>query len=227
LDPKDIEKTVKPLLQDPMNCTVPCFWGITPGKTSMDEARLIFSHLGLKPYEGIDPNSGRDFYSIAYESSNGRDSYVTLYPSSNQVTNIVIKPEINKQKEGSLREWTAYSPATLIKKFGQPSYLDLYLAWPGGGGSEVILNIYFETLDLVVQYTGENIFPSSNHSPQLCPLTAPFDYVRLWLGPKPPDPPLVGVPLEQATSLSMDMFTQLMLGDPQDACFTIKGDVFQ
>lgn|GEM_PF-1643256 len=227
LDPKSVEETVQPLLQDPMNCTIPCFWGITPGKTSMDEARLFFSRLGFSPYEGIDPNSGREFYSIAFESSMGRNSYVTLYPSSNRVANIVIKPEIKKQKDGSLREWSAYSPETIIKKYGQPSHVDFYLAWPGGGGSEVIINMYFGTLDLIVQYTGENMLPSSNHSPQLCPLTAPFDYVRLWLGPKPPDPPLIGVPLEQATSLTMDQFTQLMLGDPQDACFTIKGDVFQ
>lgn len=227
LDPKIIEETVQPLLQDPMNCTVPCFWGITPGKTSMDEARLFFSRLRFSPYEGKDPNSGGDFYSIAYESSIGRNSYVTLYPSSNRVANIVIKPEINKQNEDSPWEWTVYSPETLIKKYGQPSHVDFYLAWPGGGGSEVIINMYFDTLDLIVQYTGENMLPTNNHSPQLCPLTTPFDYVRLWLGPKPPDPPPVGVPLEQATSLTMDMFTQLMLGDPQDACFTIKGDVFQ
>lgn len=226
-DPKSMEETVQPLLQDPMNCTVPCFWGITPGKTSMDEARLFFSRLGFSPYEGTDPNSGRDFYSIAYESSIDRDSYVTLYPSNNRVANIVVKPEISKQKEGSPREWNAYSPETLIKKYGQPSYVDFYLAWPGGGGSEIIINMYFGTLDLIVQYTGENMLPSSNHSPQLCPLTAPFDYVRLWLGPKPPDPPLVGIPLEQATSLTMDQFTQLMLGDPQDACFNLNAKAFQ
>ena len=89
------------------------------------------------------------------------------------------------------------------------------------------MNMYFDPLDLVVQYTGENMLSSSNHSPQLCPLTDPFDYVRLWLGPEPPDPPLAGIPLQQATSLTMDQFTQLMLGDPQHACFTLKGDVFQ
>jgi len=226
-DPKSIEETVQPLLQDPMNCTVPCFWGIIPGKTSMDEARLFFNRLGFSPYEGTDPNSGRNFYSIAFESIIDRDSYVTLYPYNNRVANIVVKPEISKQNEGSPREWIAYSPETLIKKYGQPSHVDFYLAWPGGGGSEIIINIYFGTLDLIVQYTGENMLPSSNHSPRLCPLTASFDYVRLWLGPKPPDPPLVGIPLEQATSLTMDQFTQLMLGDPQDACFTLKGEVFQ
>ncbi len=229
LDPKSREETVQPLLQDPMNCTIPCFWGITPGKTSMDEARLFFSRLGFNPYEGIDPISGREFYSIAYEPKMGRNSYVTLFPSINRVTNIVIKPEISKQKEGSPREWAAYSPETLIKKYGQPSRVFFYLSWPGGGGSEIVMIMYFDALNLIVQYTGENMFPSDTHSPRLCPLTASFDYVRVWMGSNPPNPPYMPglVSLEKATSLTIDQFSELMLGDPQHGCFTVNGDAFQ
>lgn len=226
-DPKSMEETIQSLLQDPMNCMVPCFWGIVPGKTSMDEARAFFSHLGFRAFEGTDQNSGRYFYTIAYESGFGRDSYVTLHPNNNRITNIIVNPEITKQKDGIPREWAAFSPETIIQKYGQPSHVDFYLAWPGGGGSEIIMNLYFDKVDLIVQYTGENLFPSSNHSPRLCPLIAPFDYVRLWLGPNPPHPPLAGIALEQATSLTMEQFTQLMLGNQQHACFTLKGDVFQ
>jgi hypothetical protein len=227
LEPEIARATLEPLLRDPLNCDVPCFWGIIPGKTDFNEARTLFSRLGFTPFEGTDLYSGRDFYTIGYESSIGRDSSVTLFPSHHRIANIFITPEIIKQKVGSPREWIAYSPETLIRKYGKPSRVDFYLAWPGGGGSEIIMKMYFDASDLIVQYTGENMLPSSNHSPRLCPLTAPFDYVRLWLGTEPPNRPLAGVPLEQATSLAVDQFTQLMLGDPKQACFTLNGDAFQ
>jgi hypothetical protein len=224
LESNSVKETMQPLLQDPMNCAVPCFFGITPGKTSIDKVRAFFSPLGFPHREGIDPYSGRNFYSVGYESSIDRNSDVTFYISNNWVESIEIVPEITKQKEGSARQWIAYSQETLIKKYGQPSRVGFDLAWPGGGGSVIVMNMYFDSGGLIVQYTGENMLPSSNHSPRLCPLTAPFDYVRLWLGPHPPYPPTV--PLMKATSLTLDQFTQLMLGDPKQACFTLNGDVF-
>jgi hypothetical protein len=226
LDPTQAFEAIQPRLKDPMNCDVPCFWGIIPGKTLLDEARSFFNHLGFIPFEGTDPDTGKYFYTISYDSNDVRGSFVTFYTTSGVVDNIIVNPEITQPKEGSPREWIAYSPETLIKRYGQPSRVDFYLAWPGGGGSEVIMDMYFDKSNLIVQINGENILPTSNHSPWLCPLTAPFNFVRVWLGANPPNPPLAAVPLEQATSLTMDQFTQMMIGDPQKACFTINGDVF-
>ncbi|MFZ3080681.1 MAG: hypothetical protein WA109_13455 [Bellilinea sp.] len=233
LDPKSVKETVQPLLQDSMNCAAPCFWGITPGKTSMDKARAFFGPLGFTHREGTDPNSGRNFYSVAYESSFDRDSYVTLYTSNSLVENITVTPEITKQIEGSPRDWIAYSPETLIKKYGEPSRVEFALDW--GPNFVIVMIMYFYDVDLIALYSGYNMIPDRPHSPQLCPLTAPFDHVRLWMGPNPPDPPLTGspdplergIPLEEATSLTIDQFTQLMLGDPQQACFVVNGDSFQ
>ncbi len=227
LEPVIANATLEPLLRDPLNCSEPCFWGIIPGQTDFEEAKLFFSRLGFIPFEGTDDEFGGQFYTIHYETKNGEDSSVILSALSNKVINIVIKPRIIRQEEGSSRDWIAYSQETFIKKYGQPSRVEFNLAWPGLGGSEIIMTMYFNAVDLIVSYTGENTLPSSNHSPRLCPLTDPFDYVRLWLGPNPPHTPLTGVPLEEATSLTMDQFTQLMLGDPQKACFVVNGDVFE
>ncbi len=198
----------------------------------MDEARVFFSSLGYTPFEGTDPYSGKYFYSIAYESSIGLDSYVTLYTANNLVENIVVAPEIVKQKEGSPRALIAYSPETLIKKYGRPA--DVRFALGLGPNLQIIMIMHFGgDYPLIALYSGYNMVPERTRSPLLCPLTAPFEHVRLWLGPNPPDPPLTGsldpleisIPLDKATSLTIDQFTQLMLGDPQQACFIINGDV--
>jgi hypothetical protein len=233
LEPEIARATIEPLLREPLNCVVPCFWGIIPGKTEFNDAKNIFGRLGFTPFEGTDPNSGRDFYSIAYESSIGRRSNVTLFLSNKMVTNIVITPDIVKQKEGSPREWIAYSPETLIQKYGKPSQVRFALDW--GPNFVITMILYFDDSDLIALYKGYNMIPGRPHSPRLCPLTAPFDHVRLWMGHNPPNPPLTGspdpldrsIPLEKATSLTIDQFTQLMLGDPKLACFTINGNAFQ
>ena len=97
----------------------------------------------------------------------------------------------------------------------------------GGPWVKTIMIMYFDASNLIVDYSGLNLFPHNPPSPRLCPLTAPFDYVRLWIGEDPPHPPMFDtVPLEKATSLTLDQFTQLMLGNPQNACFTINDNVF-
>ena len=226
LEPELARATLEPLLGEPLNCVVPCFWGIIPGKTDFNEAKTLFRRLGFTPFEGTDPNSGREFYSIAYESSIGRRSNVTLIPSNHLVSNIIITPDIVKQKEGETREWTAYSPETLIKKYGKPSRVNFALDW--GPNFVITMIMYFDASDLIALYSGYNMIPDRPHSPQVCPLTAPFDDVQLWMGPTPPNPPLFPMlPLEKVTSLTIDQFTQLMRGDPQKACFIVDGDLFQ
>ncbi len=234
LEPESVKETMQPLLQNPMNCAIPCFLGITPGKTHLDEVRNFFSPLGLKHKEGTDPNSGMYVYSVGFESNIGRDSSAIFFTSNSLVKNIIVSPEITKQKEGSPREWIAYSPETLIKKYGKPSRV-FFLIFRGPNlSNEITMILYFDDDNLIARYVGENMVPDQPHSPLLCPLTAPFDYVDLWMGPNPPeapvtdssDPTMKMLPLEQVTSLTIEQFIQLMLGDPKQACFTINGDMF-
>jgi hypothetical protein len=226
LEPAQVTETLQPLIKEPMNCAVPCFWGIIPGKTSFDEAKNFFSRLGFSPFEGINPNSGKYFYTISYDSGTGHDSSVTLHTNNNLVNDIVVNPDIPKPKEGSPREWIAYSPETLIKKFGTPSRVEFAGVSQGLAGSPPVIGIdmimYFDTSNLVVWYSGVGMNPKP-----FCPLTAPFDFVRLGMGHNPPAmPSFQTMPLEEATSLTMDQFTQLMTGDPKKACFKLKDELF-
>lgn len=225
LEPAQVTETLQPLMKDPMNCAVPCFWGIIPGKTSFDKARTFFSQLGFTPFEGINPNSGVYFYSISYDSDTGHDSSVTFHIKNNLVEDIKVTPNIPEPKDGSPREWIAYSPETLIKRYGSPSSVRFTVSSYGVAGSPQNIGInmimYFDTPDLIVHYSGYNMTPET-----FCPLTAPFDHVRLWMGHNPPDTPsFETISLEKATSLTMDQFTQLMIGDPKKACFSVKGEV--
>lgn len=146
---------------------------------------------------------------------------MTLHTDNNNVVeNIVVTPDIPKPKEGSPREWIAYSPETLIDRYGSPTRVEFTVGLGPNIGINMIM--YFDSSDVIVHYSGYNMTPD-----WFCPLIAPFDFVRLWIGQNPPDTPsFETVPLERATSLSMDQFTQLMVGESDKACFELKEEMF-
>lgn len=222
MTPKETSETIRMLLKDNNDCSAPCFWGITPGKTSIEEAKSIFNHLGLQiasiTFEGT------DFSEISYDLDNNLSINISLSTKENIVENISIHVNTNLQKTGISREWLAYSPDTLIKRYGTPSRIDFGADW--GPRSFFSMQMYFENIDLIVQYTGEDLIPNKKGSSQVCPLTAEFETIWLWSGKNPVYPPGEGISVNIATPLTTAEFAQLMTGDPNMACFLFKGDVF-
>jgi hypothetical protein len=210
------------LLQEPVDCEAPCFWGITPGQTTLDEAKNIFTHLGLEVKSITD--QGKDFHGIRYDFENGLSIIVTLTIQGDLVKNVRVGINPETPSAGVPRKWSAYSLETLISRYGVPTKVDFAMEW--GPRTLFDMVIYFENVELIVEYTGYNITGGTRSSPQVCPLTDNFDSVRLWMGPDPQNPPPSGVPLEDATSLTMEEFSKLITGDADMACFNLKGEKF-
>ena len=223
LEPEQAEETIQLLLQEPKDCKAPCFWGITPGKTSFAEARNIFASLRLYPQFTL-AEGNRKFYAVDYDFDSGLsiDIILTIQDNIIENLNIIILPE--KERAGIPRGWLAYSPETLITRYGEPSRVAFALDW--GPRSYFEMDMYFEAVDLIVEYAGHDIIPRQKGSPQICSLTAQFNVVRLWMGEDSVNPPADAVPLEEATSMTVQEFAELMTGDQDKACFIVKGDVF-
>jgi hypothetical protein len=222
LEPEKANEMIKILLQEPVDCSAPCFWGIVPGQTTTGEAVNIFNHLGIQTKTIT--HQGQDFYNVDYDLDSGLSISVNLPINNNLVEIIVLTLVPDLQKAGITREWSAYSPEALVKRYGTPSRVDFMADW--GPGPFFAMQMYFDAMDLIVQYSGDNIIPSQKGSSQVCPLIAPFNGVRLWMGKDPTYPPGRGVPLEKATSMTLDEFSKLMTGEPNHACFIFNGDVF-
>jgi hypothetical protein len=227
LNPEIVIKTMQPLLEDPFNCSVPCFMGITPGKTTIEQVKAFYGPLGFRQREGkANINTDKQYYSVGYEDVIKRNSNVTFLYTNSIIENIEITPEIPKPKEGVPREWTGYSPETFIRKYGQPSRVEFAVDWDPI--ITVTMILFYDDLHLVALYSGFGMYQGHPHSIRLCPLTAPFDYIGFYLGPKSGNPPLFSsVPLEKATSLTVDQFAQLLIQNPRDACITLNGDALQ
>lgn len=224
LEPEQAEEAIRTLLQVPVDCSAPCFWGIIQGQTKLGEAKNIFTRLGLQ-LDGPRTISSYDYYEIIYDFDSGLSISPLLAVRNSIIKNITIYITPEKSQPGIPREWLAYSPETLTRRYGLPSEVVFFVgrAAPTPGYSMVL---YFDKVDLIIEYDGYD-YTFDGSSFEICPLTNQWDNVRVWMGENPHNPPpSFGVPLQEATSLTMEEFSELMTGDPEKACFELKGEVF-
>lgn len=228
LQPEIVEQTLQPLFREPLDCAAPCFWGIIPQKTTRDEARIFFNHLGLESDILSDQEKGSDtfFDRMKYESITGLRSLILLYGNKNLIGSINVRMSVSNQDQASRVEWRAYSPETLIKRYGNPSRIDFSLTLGPDNSYLYGMVLYFDANSMIVEYFGGASAPGFPYSHRICPLTAPFEHVWIWFGENPRYPPLPGLEIEKVSSLDVDQFSQLLLDDPQQACVTLKVEDF-
>lgn len=224
LEPEQAKESIRTLLQESIDCESPCFWGIEPERTTLDEAINTFAHLGLS-LKFVATLDNKDFYDVSYNLNNGIEVSPNIAIQNNIVKNLSVG--INDTSEmGSSRKWSAYSPETLIKRYGPPSQVDFFLGRVAPTPIHSMV-LYFEKVDLIVEYGGTNILNVDGGSKlEICPLTNKVDFLKFWMGDDPQYPPSPGVPLEEATSLTMEEFSKLMTGDAKMACFNLKEEKF-
>lgn len=220
--PLEADERIRAYLQESGDCLAPCFWGIAPEHTTLTEATNIFASLGLE-LEQTNVRNNQKFYATNYHIEKGFEISIILTVQDGIIK--TLDSGINVPVEVSTpRKWLAYSPETLIDQYGAPSKVEFFIGHVTPIPTHSMI-LYFENAELIVAYTGSDLL---NSSPQLeiCPLTNHVDHIQIWLGKKPRYPPKQGVPLEKASSLSLQEFAKLMLGDPNKACFDLKEEAF-
>jgi hypothetical protein len=222
LEPKQAKETIRILMQESVDCEAPCFWGIVPGKTTLQDATNIFAHLGIS-FAYTATLDGKDFYDANYNLHDGIEVSPLIAIQNNTVKSLDVGIN-DTSPEGSPRKWIAYSPETLIKRYGPPSQVDFFLGRVAPSPTHS-MKMYFEKEKLIVEYIGTNLL---DHGSQLefCPVNNQVDYIHIWMGDDPQYPPSPDVPLEEATSLTLEEFSNLMTGDTKKACFNLKEEAF-
>ena len=192
----------------------------------LEEAANIFTHLGV-PVNSTTVEQ-KIYYGTNYKFESGLSIRVVLPIQDDIVKNVEVSISPEKSQPGIPREWLAYSPETLINRYGIPSKLDFSVDRIRDANvpqrTWYHMFMYFEPVDLIAEYAYGEIFPETMF--QVCPLIDQYDLVRVWLGEHPESPPFEHVPLEEATTLTMEAFAELMLGEPEEACFELKVDIF-
>ena len=208
------------LLKESIDCQAPCFWGITPGQSTLGEAQNIFTRFRLL-MENTTKVGDFEFYDVDHNFSNNLSISILLIAQNDLVKGLTVDISPETQKVGRQKEWSAYSPETLINQYGVPSKINFDVdrgMSPGYG-----IAMFFDAVDLIAYYRSDSLGAGL----RVCPLLDHVDYIRLWMGENPRHPPANDrIPLDEATSLTMEEFANLMTGGPAKACFTLNRNAF-
>ncbi len=226
---EDANKRFLELLANNGGCHLPCLWGITPGKSSYNEAQSILEPLSsLSDFTDLFPSPGD--ISPAYTKGNFvlYTRIAFLYPESGIVNSIAFNAEAHKNIPGGYEDVfdsnffgekvSAYTLAHVLTEQGVPSSVMVETAGGpltrGGTGGFDILLLYPDQGILVNYKTQMHLIGSNVRG---CPLNA---YVQVELYPSgQPDSFFEGLkqtdwavkmtgykPLEETTSMSVQEF---------------------
>lgn len=223
LEPELATEEIKAFFQTATGCVAPCFMDVVPGNTTLDEAKAIFRHLGIELQYTTSVGSF-EFYSFIYKFENRLELSPIFTIQDNIVKNIRIGMVPDFPGKDLNNERLIYSPELLVNQYGRPSRVEFVLGWGPRTFFDMIL--YFDSYDLVTEYVGYNIIEGTREKPNVCLLAVQYDSVRVWLGKNPPNLPSEGIPLSEATQLDMEEFSNILLGQPENACITFDGEVF-
>lgn len=223
LEPDRAVDEIWKLLKENAACLSPCFWGIVPGKTTSDEAKNIFTRLGLNLlYDANVRNPTK--YGVIWNNNNF--SVLINYNLQNLlVKNLQIKLNDNEcaTREGECKK-LFYSPDELINQYGAPSKVTFFTEFIHDTGApqdyfwyDMLMN--YESSHLIVAYYRAKLVSAAKI--EACPLTDPFESIWIWLGEDQENPPSEGAPLNVSTSMTIEQFSNLLISNQDAACFSL------
>lgn len=142
------------------DCELPCWLGITPGKTTVEEAQQIF--LSYHKPIGIWKWSENTLYEVGHSYGHLSDplDYIirqSFLAKSDIVSHVhmgAAPPIWAAQHAKHLdQDWDRYTPASVMNRFGVPSQVEVFYDHPTCG-KDYFLYINYEDLGIKVSYHG-------------------------------------------------------------------------
>lgn len=223
-------------------CQLPCWWGITPGKTSWKDAEEMLKHLGDRIVSNIEPD-GSVIHGTSGFNYEGEELYYNrVYIERDGIVDSIHILSIAESNEVAFQSiWESYDPRLLIRSFGVPSQAWLRTTsekYGDKGTTGYRLWLFYDHLGFVIRYDG-----GVKHAPiyNICPTfengTERIDWIAFLLQSPDNQLPLeridqVGITdryirtLEDATGLSLEEFYQLFTQEEQPACFETPRNIW-
>jgi hypothetical protein len=230
LEPDQAAIEIKDLLENPVTCPFPCFWGIMPNITTLGEVRNIFHRLRVHFY----PSSRVDNVFFADPRFDNLSINVQFEIQDELVKSVRGRIGLENYKGAATpRVWSSFSTENLLKQYGIPSSVDFNISYPTEPGFPQGIAWYsmimrFDQYPFAIDYFKGEV--RQDKLIQVCPLTDKFSGVDIYIGYDPAtyrSKGVDGIPLEKITSIDIDRFYELMTQGKGSACFDLNADVYK
>ena len=239
------ESYVKMLLKTNVDCMLPCWLGITPGKTSWQETETLLRHLGatIKQFQR---ESGGNLYGVRLLGL--PELVLSFY--DNGTTNSKVDRIFVSGNEGGGQDqrefevfWESYSPVEVMSKYGVPSRILLYTMGTLGntdiGKHGYTLWIFYDSLGFMIRYDGfiadeetfrfcfdlnrgandiDRIALTLQHQDYAFPLESSDSILSA--------NPSRGIPFQDIAGISIEKFHQLFTQDEKPYCLETPHDIW-
>lgn len=141
------------LMDTNADCELPCFWGVRPGITTVQEAKDIFENQGVE--------WGENTIILGYARGDGSFYYPDVFVSFSIMNDIVEAIRVEGTRDQYdlafkfTEDWNQYNPAMMLARFGMPT--EIYLASPffaeANVPNEYQLSFSYPSLGIVIDYS--------------------------------------------------------------------------
>lgn len=191
---------VQDMLTTNGGCELPCWWGITPGESSWQDANDRFPYLN---FQFQFPEELGDY-----------DVHLTLTEEGGLVQFIEARGYCFPDDcDRFAQDWARYSLDQVLSRYGAPSRARIALVLPvePGGPIYYILYVFYDDLGVGLRYMGPAVAQG-----EVLRTCFSFEDITLWLQSPESSTPLehaigpdewsFAVPLDEATGMSVEEF---------------------
>lgn len=230
--PVELEKTVINLFENNGGCKLPCWWGMTPGETSLDDSQKFFSQFdGNLHTIGKNVLSQHQNITIPLPTVISWTKQITM--NINGMNGVIEKIEI----EGY--DWPSYHLSQFLVQYGKPDEIWISSLYSNLGGPPPFeLMLYypqkgifanFNSLENESEYGRGTIKACILHSPQLI-LWSPKkeisfqEILKIYYGGFEEYHPIL--PLDEATGMNIEQFYQSYKNSDVSPCFKTNRELW-
>ena len=160
--PNELNERVLTLLQTNAGCQLPCWWGVSPGKTNWAETRQILGSLGLTAERYSDRNVTN--YSTRLRLAGSDIEILEVYYVEEHgtvwliwVASVTVRDRGRAYYEPAFVDaWRAYSPSSLVANLGEPTevLVDIVQNTSHGGMMPFQVLLFYADQGVLVRYYG-------------------------------------------------------------------------
>ncbi len=221
------------MLETNGGCELPCWWSITPGKTTWQDVR---DQLGLYYGHGIPQPDGVHYEAVYGGAPHTKPLFgyyialeFTELGGTVQSIQVISEVDRNAQASHFVQDWRHYSLNQVLGRYGIPSQVRMHIVpeIEPGASPYYTLGLGYDHLGFYILYLG----PAVSEPPvmRVCPRFGEVTGIILYLqSPQPGEPVLSDdtPTLEEATGMDVETFYETFKNADSDVCLESPAEMW-